>query len=158
MFVRGGYVTPGDHLNGAGGGGYYWSSVGGGSYAARSLFFLSGYVFRSDDAYRYFGFFVRCVALGDTAFAGRSKILPYYNIVVFFYFPHLRTLGTRRYATHGDAEVPVAVVRQVDVVRVEVQDVGEGRRVGDRGPIAPVEARVIQVLDVRADVARANKE
>ena len=64
MFVRGGSVVPGDYLDLAGYEGYYWSSVGSGSYAAHSLFFLSGYVFRSDDAYRYFGFSVRCVALG----------------------------------------------------------------------------------------------
>ena len=69
----------------------------------------------------------------------------------------LRTLGTRRYATHGLTVVPVVVVRRVDVARVEVQVVGVGRRVGDRGPIVPVVARVVQVVS-RVDVTGADKE
>ena len=64
MFVRGGNVNPGNNLDNAGNDGNYWSSVGAGNYAAYSQLFLPGYVFPLSDDYRYFGFPVRCVALG----------------------------------------------------------------------------------------------
>ena len=64
MFVRGGYVNPGDYLSYAGDGGVYWSSVGRSSSGARYLSFSSGAVNPSDYDDRYSGFSVRCVALG----------------------------------------------------------------------------------------------
>ena len=77
--------------------------------------------------------------------------------MVVFLFPHLRTLGTRRYATYGMTEVPAVGVRRVDGARGEGQVVGAGRRVGDRGPIVPAVARAVQVVS-RVDVARTDKE
>ena len=65
MFVRGGDVNPGNYLRGAGNFGYYWSSVGRSSSYAYSLYFYSGYVDPSDVNSRYYGFSVRCVALGS---------------------------------------------------------------------------------------------
>ena len=65
MFVQGGLVYPGDNLYVAGGGGYYWSSVGRSSGDAYNLNFNSGNVYPSAGYYRYDGFPVRCVALGD---------------------------------------------------------------------------------------------
>ena len=64
MFVRGGSVNPGNSLTNAGLGGDYWSSVGRTSSGAYYLFFNSGYVYPSNIGSRYFGFSVRCVALG----------------------------------------------------------------------------------------------
>ena len=64
MFVRGGYVKPGFHLDVAGYGGNYWSSVGRSSSNAYSLHFTSGYVYPSNYSYRYLGYSLRCVALG----------------------------------------------------------------------------------------------
>ena len=64
MFVRGGIVGPGYFLNFAGYGGRYWSGVGNDSSSAYDLGFDSGRVSPSDDLDRYFGFSVRCVALG----------------------------------------------------------------------------------------------
>ena len=51
-------------LNFAGYGGRYWSGVGNDSSSAYDLGFDSGRVSPSDDLDRYFGFSVRCVALG----------------------------------------------------------------------------------------------
>ena len=64
MFVRGGNVNPGRGLYNAGFGGDYWSSVGYGSNGAYYLFFNPGGVYPSYYSSRYFGFSVRCVALG----------------------------------------------------------------------------------------------
>ena len=64
MFVRGGYVYPGDSLYSAGYLGYYWSSVGRNSSGAYDLYFNSDVVYPSDYDYRHYGFSVRCVALG----------------------------------------------------------------------------------------------
>ena len=64
MFVRGGYVYPGSNLYGAGNDGDYWSSVGRSSSRAYYLLFYSGYVDPSGSDLRYYGFSVRCVALG----------------------------------------------------------------------------------------------
>ena len=64
MFVRGGYINPGNNLIYAGYYGYYWSSVGDGSYVAYYLGFNPYGVFPSDYYGRYYGFSVRCVALG----------------------------------------------------------------------------------------------
>ena len=64
MFVRGGYVDPGDYLNAAGYGGGYWSSVGRISSSAYYLYFGSGVVVPSYNGYRYVGYSLRCVALG----------------------------------------------------------------------------------------------
>ena len=64
LFVRGGVVYPGGTLNDAGIYGFYWSSVGRTSSRAYGLYFYSGHVYPSYDAYRYYGFSVRCVALG----------------------------------------------------------------------------------------------
>ena len=64
MFVRGGYVSPGDDLNPAGYEGDYWSSVGRNSSSAYRLGFTSGGVSPSLNYIRYFGYSVRCVALG----------------------------------------------------------------------------------------------
>ena len=64
MFVRGGFVNPGIGLRYAGYGGYYWSSVGRSSSGAYFLRFDSGGVYPSNYDYRYYGFSVRCVALG----------------------------------------------------------------------------------------------
>ena len=64
MFVRGGYVYPGNILLNAGTGGNYWSSVGDNSNNAYNLIFYSGYVYPSGSNGQYFGLFVRCVALG----------------------------------------------------------------------------------------------
>ena len=64
MFVRGGLVYPGNDLGYAGGYGYYWSSVGSNSRNAYLLYFSSGYVGPSNDLARYYGFSLRCVALG----------------------------------------------------------------------------------------------
>ena len=65
MFVRGGYVDPGKDLNYAANEGDYWSSVSYYSYYAYRLGFYSGGISPSSADYRYFGFSVRCVALGD---------------------------------------------------------------------------------------------
>ena len=65
MFVRGGYAYPGDDLDRAGYEGYYWSSVSYYSYYAYRLGFYSGGISPSSADYRYFGFSVRCVALGS---------------------------------------------------------------------------------------------
>ena len=54
--------------------------------------------------------------------------------------------------------MPEVAVRGVDVARAEVQVVDVGRRGGDRGPIVPDDAREVQVMVVRVDVARADKE
>ena len=67
MFVRGGYVYPGYILDSAGNLGYYWSSVGGNSRNAYLLYFSSGSVHPSDYDSQYYGFSVRCVALGGKA-------------------------------------------------------------------------------------------
>ena len=65
MFVRGGYVYPGDYLNSAGYLGYYWSSVGFLSSSAYALRFDPGGVSPSYNYnLQYTGFSVRCVALG----------------------------------------------------------------------------------------------
>ena len=64
MFVRGGYVNPGNSLNYAGYNGYYWSSVGRSSSVAYFLSFNSGGLGPSDSDFRYYGFSLRCVALG----------------------------------------------------------------------------------------------
>ena len=64
MFVRGGYVDPGHALYYAGGYGYYWSSVGRSSSNANNLYFGSGFVYPSGYYGRYYGFSIRCVALG----------------------------------------------------------------------------------------------
>ena len=64
MFVRGGYVRPGNDLYAAGNLGYNWSSVSGGSYSAYYLLFSSGGVYPSVSNARYYGLSVRCVALG----------------------------------------------------------------------------------------------
>ena len=64
MFVQGGYVSPGSNLYLAGNYGRYWSSVGRSSSLAYYLYFSSGYVNPSSSSNRYFGFPVRCVALG----------------------------------------------------------------------------------------------
>ena len=64
MFVRGGGVLPGSRLGTAGYDGYYWSSVGSNSDNAYSLYFGPLGVLPSLGSYRYFGFYVRCVALG----------------------------------------------------------------------------------------------
>ena len=64
MFVRGGYVVPGDYLYYAGNYGYYWSSVGRSSSYAYRLYFSSGGVGPSNSYGRYYGQPVRCVALG----------------------------------------------------------------------------------------------
>ena len=64
MFVRGGGVTPGNTLSSAGGNGDYWSSVGRNSSFAYYLYFYSGGVYPSNYFIRYYGHFVRCVALG----------------------------------------------------------------------------------------------
>ena len=64
MFVRGGYVSPGNILYNAGDLGYYWSSVGRSSSRAYDLTFGPYGVGPSDYYYRYVGFSVRCVALG----------------------------------------------------------------------------------------------
>ena len=64
MFVRGGRVWPGGYLDGAGYYGYYWSSVGHNSFYAYYLSFDSGSVDPSLYDRRYFGFSIRCVALG----------------------------------------------------------------------------------------------
>ena len=65
MFVRGGIVYLGYSLDLAGYSGYYWSSVGRNSSFAYNLNFDSGYVNPSNGTTRYYGFSVRCVALGD---------------------------------------------------------------------------------------------
>ena len=64
MFVRGGFVNPGDYLFSAGYCGYYWSSVSSNSDYAYRLYFYSGSVYPSYGNYRYYGQSVRCVALG----------------------------------------------------------------------------------------------
>ena len=64
LFVQGGYVRPGDDLDGAGYYGNYWSSVGRNSSYAYRLYFYSGNVYPSGNFYRYRGFPIRCVALG----------------------------------------------------------------------------------------------
>ena len=65
MFVRGGSGNPGYYLDFAGSYGYYWSSVGRNSSYAYYLYFSPGRVYPSNYYARYFGFSVRCVALGD---------------------------------------------------------------------------------------------
>ena len=64
MFVRGGNVGPGDALYAAGSGGYYWSSVDYSSLYAYYLYFDPYGVYPSYGNYRYFGYSLRCVALG----------------------------------------------------------------------------------------------
>ena len=64
MFVRGGSVFPGGYLDYAGNLGYYWSSVGGNRNFAYYLYFSPSGVYPSLDDYRYYGFSIRCVALG----------------------------------------------------------------------------------------------
>ena len=64
MFVRGGEVEPGDYLYGTGSVGLYWSSVGYYSSGAYNLNFNPRGVFPSNNFSRYFGYSVRCVALG----------------------------------------------------------------------------------------------
>ena len=64
MFVRGGYVDPGNYLYGAGAGGTYWSSVGRSSSYAYYLDFGSGIVRPSTNYGRHYGSSIRCVALG----------------------------------------------------------------------------------------------
>ena len=64
MFVRGGYVGPGDYLDGAGTEGRYWSSVGSNSGDAYGLTFAPYGAIPSYSDGRYFGFPLRCVALG----------------------------------------------------------------------------------------------
>ena len=64
MFVRGGVVYPGNYLGYAGYYGYYWSSVSYDSDYAYGLYFNPYGVAPSNGYYRYYGFFVRCVALG----------------------------------------------------------------------------------------------
>ena len=64
MFVRGGLVGPGYYLLGAGVDGHYWSSVSYYSSYAYRLGFYSGGISPSSADYRYFGFSIRCVALG----------------------------------------------------------------------------------------------
>ena len=67
MFVRSGWVNPGNDLNYAGNEGDYWSSVSYYSYYsyyAYRLGFYSGGISLSSADYRYIGFSVRCVALG----------------------------------------------------------------------------------------------
>ena len=64
LFVRGGFVFPGDYLTNAGYEGSYWSSVGRYSASAYYLGFYSDSVSPSDSSSRYGGYFVRCVALG----------------------------------------------------------------------------------------------
>ena len=65
MFVRGGGVVPGGELNRAGSEGDYWSSVGRSSSLAYYLNLDSGGVYPSYYYFRYGGFSIRCVALGD---------------------------------------------------------------------------------------------
>ena len=64
MFVRGGGISPGRYLLNAGTEGYNWSSVGRYSNTACYLTFYSGDVYPSNNIFRYYGFSVRCVALG----------------------------------------------------------------------------------------------
>ena len=64
MFVRGGAVDPGDSLTGAGSGGNYWSSDKDYSDAYFLYFYLSYVITPSYYKDRYYGFSVRCVALG----------------------------------------------------------------------------------------------
>ena len=64
MFVRGGAVNPGGDLNNAGSYGNYWSSVRYSSYNAYGLDFGLRGVYPSYANSRYFGYSVRCVALG----------------------------------------------------------------------------------------------
>ena len=64
MFVRGGYVYPGNYLSRAGSNGYDWSSVGRNNSSAYSLGFNSGNVNPSSSGSQFFGFSLRCVALG----------------------------------------------------------------------------------------------
>ena len=64
MFVRGGYVAPGDILYRAGYRGEYWSSV---SYSSSRAYYLDFSLHEVSPSYnisQYFGIFVRCVALG----------------------------------------------------------------------------------------------
>ena len=63
MFVRGGYVDPGNILYDAGYG-YYWSSVGYYSSGAYYLYFYPDGVGPSNFSGRHFGYSIRCVALG----------------------------------------------------------------------------------------------
>ena len=64
MFVRGGNVFPGTSLGYAGYNGYYWSLIGHSNPNAYGLYFNPGGVYPSNNYYRYFGFPLRCVALG----------------------------------------------------------------------------------------------
>ena len=65
MFVRGGGVKPGSNLNYAGNYGSYWSSLGRDSNNAFYLYFdLDGANATNSNFRRYFGYSVRCVALG----------------------------------------------------------------------------------------------
>ena len=65
MFVRGGYVDPGDYLGLAGREGDYRSSVGSNNYFAYSLAFGSSNIYPSNNYYyRHNDFSIRCVALG----------------------------------------------------------------------------------------------
>ena len=67
MFVMGGNVWPGDYLDVVGVIGNYWSSVSADSSYAYALYFDSGGVNPSynRNGDRYYGFSVRCVALGS---------------------------------------------------------------------------------------------
>ena len=64
MFVRGGYVNLGYSLKNAGYQGTYWPSVSYFDYGAYDLYFDPYGVNLLGNGYRYFGFSVRCVALG----------------------------------------------------------------------------------------------
>ena len=64
MFVRGGFVGPGNDLDVAGLYCYYWSSVGSDSGTAYSLYFGPDRVYPSSANFRYYGSSIRCVALG----------------------------------------------------------------------------------------------
>ena len=66
MFVRGGYIIPGSSLSYAGSYGYYWSSESYASPNAYNLFFYSNHIDPSENFnnLRYFGYYLRCVALG----------------------------------------------------------------------------------------------
>ena len=66
MFVRGGYIIPDSSLSYAGSYGYYWSSESYASHNAYNLFFYSNRIDPSENFnnLRYFGYYLRCVALG----------------------------------------------------------------------------------------------
>ena len=64
MFVRGGYVDPGDILGGASLAGFYWSSVSYNNHYTYYLTFNSSSILPSYNNYRYNGYSIRCAALG----------------------------------------------------------------------------------------------